>query len=62
MTGKFKPCMDILPPAQKRLWPKLRNAQHLGFMLYGGTSLNTCGGPDHACQHPKPPAVPRAAG
>lgn len=21
MTGKFKPCMDILPPAQKRLWP-----------------------------------------
>lgn len=39
MTGKIKPCMDILPPAQKRLWPELRNAQHLGFTLYGGTAI-----------------------
>lgn len=39
MTGKFKPCTDILPPAQKRLWPELTNAQHLGFTLYGGTGI-----------------------
>lgn len=39
MTGKFKPCMDILPPAQKRLWPELRNAPSLGFTLYGGTAI-----------------------
>ncbi len=39
MTGKFKPCMGILPPAQKRLWPELRNAQNLGFTLYGGTAI-----------------------
>ena len=24
MTGKFKPHLDILPPAQKRLWPELK--------------------------------------
>lgn len=31
--------MDILSPAQKRLWPELRNAQHLGFTLYAGTAI-----------------------
>lgn len=39
MTGKFKPCMDRLPPAQKRLWPDLKNAPNLGFALYGGTAI-----------------------
>ncbi len=39
MTGKFKPCMDILPPSQKRLWPELKNAPNLGFTLYGGTAI-----------------------
>ncbi len=39
MTGTFKPCMDILPPTQKHLWPELRNAQKLGFTLYGGTAI-----------------------
>lgn len=39
MTGKFKPCMDILLPAQKRLWPELANAPNLGFTLYGGTAI-----------------------
>ncbi len=39
MTGKFKPCMDILPSAQKRLWPELKNAPNLGFTLYGGTAI-----------------------
>lgn len=39
MTGKFKPRLDILPPAQKRLWPELKNAPNLGFTLYGGTAI-----------------------
>lgn len=39
MTARFKPCMDILPRAQKRLWPELRNARNLGFTLYGGTAI-----------------------
>lgn len=39
MTGLFKPCMGILPPAQKRLWSELKNAPNLGFTLYGGTAI-----------------------
>ncbi len=39
MTGKFKPLIEILPPAQKRLWPELRNTPDLGFTLYGGTAI-----------------------
>ncbi len=39
MTHSFKPCMDILPPAQRHLWPELRNAANLGFTLYGGTAV-----------------------
>jgi len=31
--------MDILPQAQKCLWPELRNAAKLGFTLYGGTAI-----------------------
>ena len=41
MTGFdiFKPRMDILPPAQRRLWPELRPVTALGFVLYGGTAI-----------------------
>lgn len=39
MIRKFKPRLDVLPSAQQRLWPKLRNAPHLGFTLYGGTAI-----------------------
>jgi hypothetical protein len=39
MTGFFKPRLDILPPAQLRLWPELRLAARLGFVLYGGTAI-----------------------
>ena len=39
MIHTFKPCMDILPPAQQRLWPELHNAPNLGFTLYGGTAV-----------------------
>jgi len=31
--------MEVLPPAQQRLWPMLRPAQELGFVLYGGTAI-----------------------
>jgi hypothetical protein len=39
MTRKFKPCMDILSPAQQGLWPKLRGVPEMGFTLYGGTAI-----------------------
>jgi Nucleotidyl transferase AbiEii toxin, Type IV TA system len=39
VNRKFKPRMDVLPLAQKRLWPELRSAPELGFVLYGGTAV-----------------------
>lgn len=39
MTGIFRPCMSILPPAQVRIWPELRPAAALGFALYGDTAI-----------------------
>jgi len=39
MTQTFKPCMDILPPAQQQLWPLLKATVELGFVLYGGTAI-----------------------
>jgi hypothetical protein len=39
MTSHFKPCMAILPLAQQKLWPQLRPAPELGFVLYGGTAI-----------------------
>jgi hypothetical protein len=39
MSGIFKPRMEILPPAQQRLWPELKSAAELGFVLYGGTAI-----------------------
>ena len=39
MNRPFKPRMDMLPPAQRRLWPELRRAPGLGFTLYGGTAI-----------------------
>jgi Nucleotidyl transferase AbiEii toxin, Type IV TA system len=35
----FAPRTDILPADQLRLWPKLRLAQEIGFVLYGGTAI-----------------------
>jgi hypothetical protein len=35
----FSPNKDILPPAQKKLWPELRPACEMGFVLYGGTAI-----------------------
>jgi hypothetical protein len=34
----FEPRLDILPPAQKRLWPEL-SATPEAFTLYGGTAI-----------------------
>jgi hypothetical protein len=39
MTLSFEPRIDILPPAQQLLWPQLRMAAALGFVLYGGTAI-----------------------
>ena len=36
--GFFEPRLDILPPAQRRLWDELR-ATPSGFVLYGGTAI-----------------------
>jgi hypothetical protein len=36
--------MSILPLSQQRLWPELRPAVELGFVLYGGTAISLrCG-------------------
>jgi hypothetical protein len=35
----FAPMMDILPAAQRKLWPELRPAVDRGFVLFGGTAI-----------------------
>src|SRR5579859_1013774 len=35
----FSPRMDILPPAQREIWPLLRPGVELGLVLYGGTAV-----------------------
>lgn len=37
--NRFAPCMHILPPAQRQLFPLLCRAPALGFTLYGGTAI-----------------------
>ncbi len=39
MSGAFTPHLSILPESQRRLWPELRPAPGLGFVLYGGTAI-----------------------
>jgi Nucleotidyl transferase AbiEii toxin, Type IV TA system len=39
MTGVISPRTDILPRAQQQLWPQLRAAAAMGFVLYGGTAI-----------------------
>jgi hypothetical protein len=38
MPTVFSPCLDILPPAQQRLWPELADTPGR-FTLYGGTAI-----------------------
>ena len=35
----FSPKLDMLPPAQRRLWPQLTNIHNV-FVLYGGTAIS----------------------
>ena len=35
----FRTRRDILPPAQKKLWPLLAPLKDMGYCLYGGTAL-----------------------
>jgi hypothetical protein len=39
VSDSFEPCLAILPPAQQQLWPQLRKAAAVGFVLYGGTAV-----------------------
>jgi Nucleotidyl transferase AbiEii toxin, Type IV TA system len=39
MTRLVRPRMDVLPEVQRQLWPALRPAEDLGFVLYGGTAI-----------------------
>jgi len=39
MIRTFTPCLEVLPTAQRQLWPALRPAPQLGFVLYGGTAI-----------------------
>ncbi|MGH9485754.1 MAG: hypothetical protein ACRD1F_11925, partial [Terriglobales bacterium] len=39
MSGVFAPHLSILPPAQRRLWPALRDTAKLGCVLYDGTAI-----------------------
>jgi hypothetical protein len=39
VSATFTPRMDVLPPAQQALWPRLRPLADLGFVLYGGTAV-----------------------
>lgn len=39
MPDQFDPRIEILPPAQKEIWPQLAQAPDLRFVLYGGTAV-----------------------
>jgi Nucleotidyl transferase AbiEii toxin, Type IV TA system len=39
VSNRFRPCMQILSPAQKLLWPELAAADKCGMVLYGGTAI-----------------------
>jgi hypothetical protein len=40
LIASLAPKFTKLPPAQRRLWPALRPAAALGFVLYGGTAVS----------------------
>jgi hypothetical protein len=39
MPDPFEPRIEILPPAQREIWPQLAPAPNLSFVLYGGTAV-----------------------
>lgn len=36
---EFPPRLEVLPPAQRELWPLLAPIQRFGYVLYGGTAI-----------------------
>lgn len=38
MSGTFRTHLEVLPAAQRGLWPSLSVVSNLGFVLYGGTA------------------------
>lgn len=39
MPDRLDPRLDILPPAQREIWPQLAPGANLSFVLYGGTAV-----------------------
>jgi hypothetical protein len=39
MPDRLDPRIEILPPAQREIWPQLAVAPDLSFVLYGGTAV-----------------------
>lgn len=39
MPDPLEPRIEILPPAQREIWPQLASAPDLSFVLYGGTAV-----------------------
>lgn len=39
MRQLLEPRLDVLPEAQRQIWPGLARAPQLGFVLYGGTAV-----------------------
>jgi hypothetical protein len=39
MSLTFKPKLKTLPAAQRKIWPELKGAATLGYVLYGGTAI-----------------------
>ncbi len=39
MTEALRAHLEILPDAQKQIWPELRPLSELGYVLYGGTAI-----------------------
>ncbi|HET6619944.1 MAG TPA: nucleotidyl transferase AbiEii/AbiGii toxin family protein [Dongiaceae bacterium] len=39
MSRAFKPRLEVLPAAQRRIWPELKGLAAVGFVLYGGTAI-----------------------
>lgn len=39
MSRLFRPKIEVLPAGQRKIWPELKGAALLGFVLYGGTAI-----------------------
>ena len=39
MPPRFEPKTEILPSAQRQIWPQIAPAVSLSFVLYGGTAI-----------------------